>query len=64
MGDSLVSHCIVMPSFSDRAPEMPEEKRYFPESPAVNRPYQAGPVKVKFGGTTARFFEHCFCTFA
>ena len=64
MAESFVSHCILMSSFSERAPEMPEEKRNFLKSSATNRSYETGPVKVKFGCAAARFFEHCLCTFA
>ena len=53
-----------MLSFSERAPEVPEEKRYSLKSPGANRPYEAITIKVKFGGTAARFSEHCFCNSA
>jgi hypothetical protein len=49
-------------SFSQRAPEMPEEKGDFLESPNANRPYEAIAVKVQFGGTAARLLEHSFST--
>ena len=58
MAESLVSHCILMSSFSERAPEMPEEKREFLKSSATNRSYETGPVKVKFGRAAASLFDH------
>ena len=58
MAGSLVSHCILMSSFSERAPEMPEEKRNFLKSSAPNRSYETGPVKVKFGRAAANLFDH------
>ena len=39
-------------------------KTLLSKSPGANRPYKAITVKVEFGGTAARFFEHRFCNSA
>jgi len=50
---------VLTQSFSQRAPEVPEEKRDFLESPNANRPYEAIAVKVRFGDSAARLLlEH------
>ena len=51
-------------SFSQRAPEMPEERGDSLKSPGANRPHVTIAVKVKFGATAARLLEHCFSTSA
>jgi hypothetical protein len=51
-------------SFSQRAPEVPEERGDSLKSPGANRPCEAIAVKVKFGRTTARLLEYCFSTSA
>ena len=49
-------------SFSQCAPEVPHEREDSLKFPGANRPPEAIVVKVKFGGTAARLFEHCFST--
>jgi hypothetical protein len=49
-------------SFSQRAPEVPQEKWDSLESPGPNRPYQTTAIKVKLSGTTARALHHRFST--
>jgi hypothetical protein len=52
-----------MSSFSECAPEMPEEKWDFCKSAAANCRYETTSVEVKLGGAAATVFEHCFRTF-
>ena len=46
-------------SFSQRAPEVPEERGDSLESPGANRPYKATAVKIDFGRTAASLLKHC-----
>jgi hypothetical protein len=61
MAEWLVEHCVLMSSFSERAPEMPEEKRNFLKSSATNRSYETGPVKIKFGCEVFRALPLYLC---